>query len=487
MDDLKKMQFVAHMTAQALNHAARTPNVISPKGEMSHDKKLGFVHKMTKEGLQHFDAGGTVLSGPGTATTGANTGTVGLPGTSVINSTLSNNLPSNVAIPLESIINPFSSLQNGFQAAGTPLQAGTNTGQLNSAYTGAQSGLTAQQGLTNTLTPQAATAVQNQNNLATQYANEAAGKGPNPAMAELAQETGQNVAATNATIAGARGSSGNVGLLARQAAQTGAGIQQGAVGQAATLGAEQQLAAQSAGANLANNQINQTGQATTNLNSANQGEQGVLQGANTALNSANVSATSNQNNVNAQTAAANQNANSNVFGGILNGASSVLSALAEGGEVGGDSVNEGTFQPAPSDESSAPSAGSTSTLPAAPPIGGSSGGKSSGGSGGGIAAVAALLAKGGPVKKGWMNHLACGGAAFVPDHNMKSGGRVIAKNAKEKAKVAGDSYSNDTVPALLSEGEEVIDRDTMRDPGPMGQMARLLAAHMKAKKGKKVA
>src|SRR6478609_1124751 len=53
---------------------------------------------------------------------------------------------------------------------------------------------------------------------------------------------------------------------------------------------------------------------------------------------------------------------------------------------------------------------------------------------------------------------------------LKSGGRVPGK-----PKFRGNSYANDTVKALLSPGELVVDRETMMDPGPAGQAARFLA------------
>ncbi len=39
------------------------------------------------------------------------------------------------------------------------------------------------------------------------------------------------------------------------------------------------------------------------------------------------------------------------------------------------------------------------------------------------------------------------------------------------------------MPALLSPGEEVIDRETLQDKGPIGKMARTVAAHINAKNG----
>lgn len=81
-----------------------------------------------------------------------------------------------------------------------------------------------------------------QQGTAAQYQNIANGTGPNPAQAALNQSTGQNVANQAALMAGQRGAGANVGLLARQAAQQGAATQQQAVGQGATLQANQQIA-----------------------------------------------------------------------------------------------------------------------------------------------------------------------------------------------------------------------------------------------------
>ncbi len=61
-----------------------------------------------------------------------------------------------------------------------------------------------------------------------------------------------------------------------------------------------------------------------------------------------------------------------------------------------------------------------------------------------------------------------------------------------EAEVDHDSLKNDTVPmdvhgggkAMLSPGELIVDLDTMKDPGPVGKMARALAKHIEAKKKK---
>lgn len=227
-------------------------------------------------------------------------------------------------------------LNNNFQATGANIQPGTNAAQLNEAYTGAQNAIANQSNLAGTLTPQAANAVANQNDLANQYSAMTRGEGPNPALAQLHQATGANVANTAALMAGQRGASANPGLIAREAAMQGANIQQNAIGQAATLQAEQQIAAQNNLANLAGTQIGQTGQAVTGLNTAQQNEQNILQGANTAANNATVGMQSNINNVNANTAKSNQSTAGSLFGGITSAISGAFGGLNKGGVVGED-------------------------------------------------------------------------------------------------------------------------------------------------------
>lgn len=168
--------------------------------------------------------------------------------------------------------------------------------------------------------------------LAAQYGDVAAGRGPNPALAALNQQTGTNIANTAALQAGQRGGSANVGLLARQVGQQGAATQQNAVGQAATVQANQQLGALGAQAGLQNQIANQG-----------LGEQGVLAnlygtaaGANTGQNNTNVGNYAMAQGLNQATAAANTAATGQTQGGIIGGIGSALSAipfLHEGGEV----------------------------------------------------------------------------------------------------------------------------------------------------------
>lgn len=377
-------------------------------------------------------------------------------------------------------INNALGINNHYQAGVANINPGTNTAQLNQAYTGAQNALNNQTGIANTLSPQAAQAVQSQNQLANQYGQMAQGQGPNPALAQLRQQTGQNAANQAALMAGQRGASSNVGLIARQAAQQGAQNQQQASGQAATLQAQQQINAQQNLANLANAQISQAGQANTNLNSAQQNEQSILQNANTSLNNANVGMQSNVNNVNSQTAAANQNMAANTLGGIMSMASGVggmLGGLSKGGMVkdhhiklaemnatalmhgmkkyddGGEvdiespdveeNANLGSFN-AQSSDVGAPEIGATASLPEDQTDFASSMKKSGGGGGGGggmmqMLPMLAALSDGGQVSQGTFqsSHAdvgtpSVGSTAALPENHTNFS--TVLKKDKDKKK-----------------------------------------------------
>lgn len=173
------------------------------------------------------------------------------------------------------------------QAQGLNAQLAANNGAANQAGAMAQQqGLNQQLGAANGVGTQGAAiaGLQNlaaqQQGTAAQYQNIANGTGPNPAQAALNQSTGQNVASQAALMAGQRGAGANVGLLARQAAQQGAATQQQAVGQAATLQANQQIAGLQ-GLQAAQQNIGQTQQAIGGLGTTQAGMQqtGIAQQA----------------------------------------------------------------------------------------------------------------------------------------------------------------------------------------------------------------
>lgn len=227
------------------------------------------------------------------------------------------------------------------------------------------------------------------------------GQGPNPAQLALQNATGENVAQQNSLMAGQRGASTNPALIARLAAQQGAGIQQRAVGQGALMQAQQQLAAQQA-----------LQQQQANMASGNIGAQGIMTGV-----------FNNNENLKAKMAGANAEAGnklgSNLFSGL------------------GDVFTKGIPQLL---------GGSTEVLGNGGALLGGAGETGAGAVGGAegvgsMAEGAAMVAnKGGQ----------------VPSSSLLNGGGVPGK-----AQVKGDSIKNDNQLALLSPGEAVVPRSIM--------------------------
>lgn len=206
---------------------------------------------------------------------------------------------------------------SGFAAPGSAnIVAPVNAGQATDAYNTAQNGITQQQNFVNALGAQ--NGIQNQSNVFNQLQGVANGTGPNPAQAMLNQATGANVANQAALMAGQRGASANVGLIARQAAQQGAATQQQAAGQNATLQSQQQLNALSGLGNLATQQVGQQQQGLQNLNTASQGEQGQLLNSIAQANNANVGMQSNVNSANAGLANTQMQGGQALLGGLGN-------------------------------------------------------------------------------------------------------------------------------------------------------------------------
>lgn len=219
----------------------------------------------------------------------------------------------------------------GFAAPGmAPIQNPTSQEQINKAYAGTQAGINAQDQLLRAL--QAQQGLQNQSDVYGQLQNIAAGKGPNPAQAMLNQETAKNVANQAALMAGQRGAGANAGLIARQAAQQGANLQQQAVGQGATMQAQQALGAVGQAGQLATQQAQQQMQGTQGLTNAQMSEQQALMNAQQGYNNNLVGMQSNINQANAGLAQTQMRGQQGLVGGILGGIGSAL-GLAEGGEV----------------------------------------------------------------------------------------------------------------------------------------------------------
>lgn len=348
--------------------------------------------------------------------------------------------------------------------------------------------------------------LQNQSNLesqqqalAQQYGALARGEGYNPAQAMLNQRTGQNISQQAALAASTRGAGANAGLIAANNARQGAATQQEAVGQGATLQAQQSnQALQNQG-----NQYNAISAHQTAIQNAIQGQQGIqgnLYGAsinaNNAQNNTNVANYGMAQGINSQVAQKNADATNATTAGLLNGAGSAAAMfLAEGGEVKDDSYHQMAqiYYPHMYEGGSMPNFGvgdpgsvMVSTPKFEPTVqqkyglegmmggkggkgGGGMGGMMGGGEGGsaagagegaGAAALAGGMAQGGQVQE-----------------KLKKGGKVPGK-----PKVNHNDYDNDTVPALLSPGEVVIDLNTLHDKGKLGQMARFVAANIERKK-----
>lgn len=177
----------------------------------------------------------------------------------------------------------------------------------------------------NTSTQNALDVNPQQNNLAKALLAQSQGQGPNPAQAALNQATGQNVAAQSALMAGQRGAGANVGLQSALAARQGANTEQQAVGQGATLQAQQELGAQ--------NQLQSLyGQQQAGANQL----LGISSGAQNNQNSGQVANYAQMQGINSGVAQSNANSSNQLTGGLINGGAGAAAAFlgaAEGGEV----------------------------------------------------------------------------------------------------------------------------------------------------------
>lgn len=367
----------------------------------------------------------------------------------------------------------------------------TNPGMLSSAYDKNTGALIQQQGLVNDLTAQGG--LQNQSNvfaqqqaLANQLQGVANGTGPNPALAQLNQATGQNIASQAALMAGQRGAGANAGLIARQAAMQGGNIQQQAVGQGAIMQAQQQLAAQQqlgaqqqAMQQVAGSQIgNQIG-AVNAYTQGQQGEQQNLLNANASANATAAGLQSNINSTNAGLAGTTMQGQQGLIGGLLGGTSSAL-MKAHGGMIDGY-ASGGQVDPSVPQSFAAKFLKGMTTQPQqssqvpqymqAMNNGSNAMGQAIGtglrnlftpatGTGTGLA--------GGPMDVG----------SQQPQAAVATGGIIPGK-----AEVAGDSYKNDKIPVAASPGEFFIPRSIMSSDDPIGNTVAFMKQEL-AKKGK---
>ena len=238
----------------------------------------------------------------------------------------------------------------GWNASGTQIDKPVTTDQTNTAYGQTQQGLQNQAAFLQALQGQGGIANQSsvfgqQQGLADTLGAMGRGEGPNPALNQLNTTTGQNTAATAALIAGGRGASTNPGLAGRTAALAGAGNQQAAAGQAATMRSNQQLAAlgqlgtqQQNMGNLASNQVANQAAATNAYSTSAQNEQSNLLNSINAQNNANVTMQSNINNANAGINVATAGAQKGLLGGLMGGVGSALQLPGAGAGAGAAAV-----------------------------------------------------------------------------------------------------------------------------------------------------
>lgn len=311
----------------------------------------------------------------------------------------------------------FGGGQSGGKAAAN-IDNPTSADQIINAYNQQQAALNQQRDFVNALGGM--NGIQNQQNVFNQLQGVANGTGPNPAMAQLNNTTGQNIQNQAALMASQRGVGSNAGLLARQAGMQGGALQQHAAGQGAALQAQQSLGALGQLGNLATNQVGQQANALSGYNTA------ALQGQNNLLGA--------QGNYNASQAGLAQGAQKQQGGllGSIAGAAAPLAGLIGSAFTGG---------------ASAPI---TNVATQAPELAGMF--KAQGGMIEGPQSRAAQFLKGG----------------FVPG----------------KAAVEGNSLKNDKVKAMLSPGEIVLPRTVTKSKDPAGNAAKFVAAVLAKKGGR---
>lgn len=299
----------------------------------------------------------------------------------------------------------------GSEGAAAPLISGATKEQADQAYANTQTGLAQQQAFLQAL--QAQNGIQNQSDVYNQLGQVAAGQGPNPAQAMLAQQTQANIANQAALAAGQRGAGQNVGMIARQAGQQGGNLQQQSVGQGATMQAQQSLNALGQQGNMAGQMVGNLGQAGQAYSQSALGQQGNVLGA---IGGQNQAAVQNQKLIN-ERQAAQEKAMIDTVKQAGSAATTGAKMMASGGQV-----------------ESGPRSKMSQHLKMA--------------SGG---AVPVMLSP---------------GEAYIPPSKVQD----VAKGAKPehagrvisgKAKVKGDSEKNDIVSATLQSGGVVIPRTIM--------------------------
>lgn len=380
-----------------------------------------------------------------------------------------------------------------------PAQAGTigttNSQEIGSAYNGSQQTLQQQQALLQAIQQQSGLA--NQSQTYNQLQGIANGTGPNPAQAQYQQNIQQLAQQQAGAISSTKGIS--PALQARLIEQQGSSAMQNAAGQGAANLANQQMGAINSAANIAGTQAsNQIGQTNANAQ-AQQAEQSQILGATAQANSTAAGQQANINSANAGLAQEQMKGQQGLVGGVING---VGSLFADGGAVapvfagtppqagsapsskfgqfmkgmgGAPQTQAPTAASAPMTGEAALQQGSTSLVQglgrafkSTPETAGQSLAASGPEAGPDMAATGAMFAAKGGVS-----------------HDYRGGGGVKAKKPQEKAVKSGNSYANDKIPAVLSEGEVVIPRSVMQGKDPARGAAQFVQAVLAKKRARR--
>lgn len=383
------------------------------------------------------------------------------------------------------------------------IQSGVNPEQTGASYNKNDVALNNQNALLTALQNQGG--IGNQNQVYNQLQGIASGA-VNPAQAQFAQNTAANVAQQGALMAGQRGASQNAGLIARQAGQQGAAIQQQAAGQEATQQAQNQIAAIGQAGQLANTQAGQQiGQTNANAQS-NQAEQANLLNALGQQNQAVTGSQGSINSANSSLANTQMGGQQSLVGGLLNsvgGGAKAIFGMADGGVAGqsaatGPQSSFGKFLSGVTAPQQSTTPQGSFNMAATPGQKSLQSGAQNFGSG--IASAIGSITKGqpsagtmaGPDASSFSNMASKGGRVDVvvspgekiatPKEAQRAaqGGKAKLQTVPGRASVSGDSSQNDTVPTKLPVGSVVVKR-TRANNDPDGFIREVLSK----RKGKK--
>lgn len=359
------------------------------------------------------------------------------------------------------------SLFSGSRGAGFEPERAVSGEQAQQQYLQVQQQLENQRRFAEALQAQSPQAIADQALIARQLRNMSVGAGPSVAQSQLAQATGEGIAAQQALMAGQRGAGANVGLLARESALAGGRARQQAIGQAATLRAQEQLGAQQALAGLAGTQIGQIqGAQALGISGTSQAQQNILN----AIAEANRARAG----VAGQTAAGQ----ADILGGLLGGLAGAAAGgrgKAMGGEISQEDNEENDDFFKSFSENLSQQKGSVLKQ------GSYQAGKMMGNT------LKSLFSPPQMAQGGKVPVMVSPGEKYLPPSEVKkvaSGQKnpmAAGKTIPGKAMVSGDSYANDTVPATLEEGGIVIPRSVVQSEDS-AEKARQFVAAVLAKK-----